>query len=1181
MRTYPCAARSQTLDRDATIRVGLTKTMQERIDFCLILCIDLAAHFGLPLSQDRTSRILVFMIRVIFVSALWLAYPFLSVAQVNKYKFERISVESGLSHSIVYSIAQDKKGFLWFGTQKGLNRYNGYTFDVFENDPLDSTTVSEDDVSLVYEDHEGKFWLATWGGGLNLFDPVTETFQRFGHDPNRSGTISDDFIQSIFEDKDNVMWIGTGYGGLNRFDRATKTFVRYLPDPANPTALHDGRVWSIQEVDGHLWLGTNAGLSKFDRVKGTFENFPSLNVPGATQPIQIRTLYLDRSGRFWVGGQRGPGVFDRTTQRVEFLTVRGMDKTITNCFYEDEFGGIWIGTNGFGLYEYNPHTRTAKHFVQDPNNPSTLGFDDIRDIYEDQAGTLWIATRGGGISKLNRNTEKVTHFFWDHQNPNSLSTNNIRALLLDRAGRLWIGTDGAAIDMWDPRTQKIRHYPNVCNKYVYGLSPMKSGEILVSTRQGLTILDPRTERSVTYVEEFGPAVGGFHPVSAALEDARGRIWVGTLGNGLFLWDRAKRERIRFRDRIEGTDIQMDNEIFCIFEDRAGGIWIGSANSGLYYHDPQKNIWKHYQPDPRNPSSIGYVRIRHLYEDPAGTLWIASEGGGVLILDRTTETFSRYTETDGLSHNVVYGILPDENGHLWMSTNNGLSRLNPVSRTFINYYESDGFQGNVYLPNAFLKGPDGSLYFAGINGLNQFRPSDIRPNHHVPPIVLTSFRLFDRAVRFDRALTEIENVNLSYRDNFFGFEFAALDYVTSAKNQYAYKLEGFDDNWIECGTRRFASYTNLDGGDYVFRVRGSNNDRIWNDQGLTIRVHISPPFWATWWFRIGAFVLVVGLVYAFFRRRLKSVEAHRTMLEREIAARTRELRDQKDQLEKALAYLRETQAHLIQTEKMASLGQLTAGIAHEINNPLSFIDGNLNYFEDYLRGLMEMIERSEKVILQPNDDWKAKIEQLVNLRQVHDYHYVREDVTKILTSCKKGTERIKKIIQELRNFANLDDTELRFADVHAGIQTTLSLLASQYNDRIEVIQEFGDLPQILCYPGSLNQVFVNLMLNAIDAIPNKGTVTIRTRRIMRDQQPWVEIAFEDTGVGIEAEHLSKIYDPFFTTKEVGHGTGLGLTIVYGIVEKHYGQIDCQSTPGRGTKFVLQLPVESPHLKRMRL
>lgn len=1112
------------------------------------------------------------------------------LAQQNKYKFEHVSVEQGLSHSIVYSIVQDKKGFLWFGTQKGLNRYNGYEFDVFENDPLDSSTVSSDDVSLVYEDHEGKFWLATWGGGLNLFDPSTESFTHYRHRSDDPGSISDDFIQAIFEDKNGTMWIGTAFGGLNRFDRATGRFTAFRHRDGDPASLSHDRVWAIEEVAGSLWIGTMDGLCRLDPTTGRFQTF--YVVPGRQEFLpanQIRVLFRDSKNRFWIGTQKGVGIFDLQTGTFEKVTDDPvLSSSIINCFHEDEFGGIWIGTNGFGLFELDPVTRNLKRFVHDPYNPTSIGFDDIRDIYEDRAGTLWIATRGGGVNKLNRNTEKITHFFNEVNNPNSLASNNVRSLLRDREGRLWIGTDGDGLDMWDPVTRKFRHYVSIpgsaytlSNNYVYCLAQSVNGDIWVATRDGLNMINPRTQGITRYISDFGPAVGGSHIITAVMEDSRGMLWIGTSGNGVFEWDRKQRMLTQFKGSIPGTSVVMDEQIGALYEDRSGTVWIGSLAHGLYRVEPGRNRFVHYRHDPRVATSLSHDRIRAIYEDASGAVWVATEGGGLNLMDRTTETFTRFTEKEGLAHDVAYGILPDENGHLWISTNNGLSRFNPISRTFVNYYEDDGFQGNVYNPNAYTTDHRGTLYFGGINGLNEFRPADIRGNHHVPPIVLTAFRRFDKRVKFDKGLSLLTELNLTHRDNFFSFEFAALDYVFPGKNRYAYKLEGFDNEWIQAGTRRFASYTNLDGGHYVFRVRGSNNDLVWNDEGLALNVYIAPPIWATWWFRLTAVVAFGMIIYAGFRRRLRNMEAQRAVLEQEIRSRTRELREQKEQLETAVRYLRETQAHLIHSEKMASLGQLTAGIAHEINNPLSFIDGNLNYFEDYLRGLTDMIERSEAVITRPDDDWRSKIENLKTIRANHDYHFVRDDVAKILQSCKNGTERIKKIILDLRNFANLDDTELRFADVHEGITTTLSLLASQYNDRIEVVQEFGDLPEVLCFPGSLNQVFVNLILNAVQAIPNKGTITIRTRRIMRDGQPWVEISFTDTGVGIDPENVGKIFDPFFTTKEVGQGTGLGLTIAYGIIEKHYGNIECRSEPGRGTTFIIQLPVESPHLKGMRL
>jgi signal transduction histidine kinase len=446
------------------------------------------------------------------------------------------------------------------------------------------------------------------------------------------------------------------------------------------------------------------------------------------------------------------------------------------------------------------------------------------------------------------------------------------------------------------------------------------------------------------------------------------------------------------------------------------------------------------------------------------------------------------------------------------------------------------------------------------------------------------------------------IELSYKENYFSFEFASLDFTDPRKNQYAYQLEGFDDDWIFCGSRRNASYTNLDGGAYRFKVKGTNHDGIWNEQSVSVQIMIHPPIWKTVWFRLGSIAIIIFLILAGVQWRFRSIKNQKRILEEQVHQRTLEVTEKNthlqsaldeiqiqkntlnninQQLTQALDKLKQSQNQLIQSEKMAALGHLVGGIAHEINNPLSFVDGNLSYFNDYMNNAVRIIQEIETVLRGPE---KLTIDELIRsidtLKQKYDYQFIVTDMVNLINACKHGTQRIKKIIDDLRNFSTTDESQRIHSDIHQCIEQALMSLSHLYNyQQIEMIKEYGSLPAVLCFPGLLTQAFRHLLLNAIQAMDQNGTIIIQTAfeqtnlpdsQIETNRQDRIRIRISDNGKGIPEPIRHKIFDPFFTTKTVGQGTGLGLTIAYNIIKRHDGTVTCDSEEKRGSTFEIILP-----------
>ena len=830
------------------------------------------------------------------------------------FRFERISLEQGLSQSSVLCMLQDSKGFLWFGTEDGLNKYDGHSFAVYRHVPGNPNSLSHNYIRSIYEDREGVLWIGTDGGGLDRFDRDTGQFVHYQDNPRNHHDLSGNYVRSICEDREGVLWIGTDGGGLNRFDRSTGRFIHYHNNPSDPYSLSGNVVWSIYEDrEGMLWIGTDGGgLNRFDRSTERFihcKNDP--RDPYSLSSDSVWSIYKDREDVLWVGTDGGGlNRFDRSTERfIHYQNDPDDPYSLSNnsirSIYEDREGVLWIGTFGGGLDIFDRENERFIHYQNDLSDPQSLSNNMIWSIYEDREGILWVGTHGGGVNKCDRSTEPFVHYQADPNNPHSLSNNMVRAIYQDREGVLWIGTNGGGLNRLDRSTGRFTHYQNdpgdphsLSSNMVRSICEDREGVLWVGTGEGgLDRLDRSTERFIHYqVNPDDPDNVSGDPVLSIHKDQEGVLWIGTFGGGLSRFDRSTERAIRYKCCLS------NDRVMTIYEDRSGALWIGTG-LGLNRLDRGKGQFTYYLADPNDPKSLSHNAVMSIHEDQSGVLWIGTFGGGLNRFDRETETFTYYREGDGLSNDMVYGILEDSHGCLWLSTNRGLSRFNPRTETFRNYDVSDGLQSNEFNGGAYYKSRSGEMFFGGINGLNAFYPDDVKEsNPYVPPVVLTSLTQTGEEADVGQAIEDTKEVTFRWPNNFFEFEFAALSYARPEKNQYAYMLEGLEEDWIYAGTRRFGRYTSLPGGTYTLRIKGSNNDGVWNEEGVSVRITIVPPFWETWWFRGIIALVVVGSAIGGHRLRIKSIEARSRELETLVEQRTAELRqeiDQRIQVEEAL------------------------------------------------------------------------------------------------------------------------------------------------------------------------------------------------------------------------------------------------------------------------------------------
>jgi ligand-binding sensor domain-containing protein/signal transduction histidine kinase len=837
-------------------------------------------------------------------------YPIPDINSVLR--FERIGLEEGLSQSVVYAMAQDQFGFLWFGTTDGLNRYDGHTFEVFQPDPDNPTSISDRWITTLLDDREGNVWIGTLRGGLNRYDHNTGNFIPYVYESLNPSSLASNHVTALLEDKDGYLWVGTN-NGLDRYDPQTGEFKHFRSTPGQQNSLPGNFISTLYE-DSHgvIWVGTNNnGLGSIDTTDLSFRTYVhNEENPNSLTSNSIHAIVEDKQGYLWIGTPEGVNrispdrnIFIHYTH--EDTNPNSVIDDYVHALYIDQAGTLWIGTeNGLDRYDFN--TYRFIHYQHNRGETTSLSSNSIYTIYEDRGGVLWIGTYGGGLNKYNRGQSKFTYFNADPSKQNSLNSNFIFPIVVDAANTVWIGTLGGGLNNYNPRTGLFTYYTNdqedpnsLVSDVVISAYIDRNGTLWVGTNRGLSRFDAESGDFINYTasteepeQEANIVPGAVH---AILEDSQGLLWVGA-ANGLYQFEPDAETFIPFTGDPSQTDSQKNYHVTAIYEDSDHNLWIGTSDNGLNRYDPAKMTYTRYLSEPQNPGSLSHNSVLAIYQDNRGIIWIATAGGGLNRYQPESDSFTAITEKNGLPNNVVYGILEDNSGNLWLTTNRGLSRYNPVTGVFRNYTTKDGIQSIEFNQNAYAKGRDGKLYVGGINGFNIFDPAEVNDSTYAPPIVLTSFTQGSQPLPDRPRMEQLKNVTLTWPDNNFSFEFAILGYASPSQNQYAYMLENFESSWNYIGSRREGRYTNLPGGNYILRLKGSNNDGVWNEYGQSISITVVPPLWETWTFRIMAVLAVIGLGAGAYTIRVRSIRLQNLHLEQIVRERTSALQKRTTEME---------------------------------------------------------------------------------------------------------------------------------------------------------------------------------------------------------------------------------------------------------------------------------------------
>lgn len=803
--------------------------------------------------------------------------------------FDRLGTEQGLSQGAVMSITQDEHGFIWIGTQEGLNRYDGHEFETFYRLEDDPDSLSHDWVWDVLEDSRGNLWVAT-DDGLNRFDEVTRSFESYDHD---RGTENEQFenehnsIHTLFEDSKSNLWLGTG-AGLTKMIGDSQ-FEHFHHDPDDPGSIGKGSVRAIYEdSNGALWVGTEeGGLSRFNSDTKQFTRYVHKRTGNSLSDDYIRTIVEDSRGHLWIGTFNGGiSVFNPATEafrhyRYKKADEHGLGSDRVRTLLKDDNGDIWIGTDG-GLNLWREETETFLRYRFDPTDINSISDNTVFELFQDDGGVIWVGTFNG-ISKWNARIETFPHFKRDaNLDQGGLTSNSITSFAEGTEGDIWIGTfDG--INKWDSERNRFQSYTadsiDFSDDRVMSLL-VHEGQLWAGTMAGGVHIIENGELVDIYANDPQDSYSiKSNAISKIYRDSNGQIWLTTFGGGVerYLGD-GRFEHFPKEENPAGEFTALTAGD--LVEAPDGNFWIATNGGGIVVLDPDNGNTFSFTHDPADPKSLSSDNVISLLRTEEA-IWVGTLDRGINRYDPKTGEFDRYTKADGLASDAVYGILEDGQGRMWISGGKGLSVLDVDTGRFTTYDSTHGLQSDDFNSGAYLKLSDGSFLFGGNNGFNVFEPEKIKGNNYVPPIRLTKVTKFNKPVELEKPVYEIDSLEVEYGDSVIGFEFAAMDFTAPEKNRYQYKLEGFDRDWVSAGKSRQVTYTNLDPGEYQFRVRGSNNDRVWNEEGVSLDLAVLPPIWATWWAYCAYAAITFIVLYQLYRaneRRLRH-EAERRYSER--------------------------------------------------------------------------------------------------------------------------------------------------------------------------------------------------------------------------------------------------------------------------------------------------------------
>lgn len=1110
--------------------------------------------------------------------------------QVNSY-FEQISYEQGLSQSTVNSIIRDHVGFIWFGTEDGLNLYDGKRIRVYKHIDGDGSSLSHSAVWSLFEDSEGVLWVGTFEG-LNRYDRENDCFLNYFHKEGDEKSLSSNYIKSITEDSRGQLWIGTS-SGLNLMNKESGEFRRYCVSGNNEGQDNPSAVVNVLEVDhrGQLWVGCQNGLNLFDSRKDEFYTYELSN---GTTNSNIISLFEDNAGTLWAGTD-GSGLYSLSRSNNKFHRFPLEIGEGMNSLHVKAIRGsgdrVWIATDK-GLFLFNSVDSSLVIYRNDIHKKLSLSDNNLRSLFAEKNGFVWIGTVSSGVNVLNPARQKFNHVEKGMEKGTQLVDNKIKAFAQVAEEEILIGSK-EGLSLYNKEEGAFLELPAELKKITRGrtiksITVCKENKYWLAINSELVKYDP-LDRSIEVIIGYDDGlIEARSNIISMYHDSKNELWIGTNGNGLIRYNKSSGNKKIYKHNEGESESLSNDRIFSILEDLTGNIWLATAGGGLSRFNRQREVFTSWSSYKTADSEFKFNYALSLYADREGDIWAGTFGYGMVRYIRENDSFEYYSESNGLPSNVIYGILDDRQGKLWLSHNEGLSRFDPLKGEYINYDASDGLQGNEFTSNAFLKCSDGTLLFGGSNGFNVFHPDSIPINNNRPRLVFTMLKVANETIRpgtnndgrtiLSRSIGSSKTINLLYSDRDIYIEFAALDFSSPERNAYKYRFQNDNGDWLELGSINSVSFHSLPYGDNVLQVIASNNDGRWNKEGAILHIVVKPPFYATLGLKLVAVGLLLFLFLLLFNIRTRAMRSRQKELETIVRSKTREVLNQLDELDAKNIELEAS--NLDVREQRDKTLEMSRMLAEANESKIRFFTNISHEFKTPLTLILGFVEKLQNA---PADNSK--------LERIRDYKMIDNNAKRLLRLINKLMS-FSKLTNKQTNLKISEQDLVDFTRKQAQLYMNLAekrKISYSFESSHEKLSAWFDRE-------SIEEVANNLLSNAFNYCPENSSITVKTGKVTDpafeklcehlpvERAGKLFLSVIDNGPGISADKQKHLFERYYQGEDVSAtqiGTGLGLSIAKMIADLHKGELQLKSAPGQGSIFTLIINTGMEHLQEYEI